>query len=135
MRSGSLPKHKLKTLSFAEALVRPTCTPEEQNARGRVKTGKRHEKEPEEGKDGKKKGVFLLRQSFDNIGQELISHVAATLREIVKQDVEAPAKAAGTMPLSLTQKMSKVNRCETKTLRTELVEGLGNTYYFDMARK
>ena len=40
------------------------------------------------------------------------------------------------MLLPLAQKMSKVfNRCETKTVRTELVEGLGNTYGFDMARK
>ena len=32
--------------------------------------------------------------------------------------------------------MSKVfNRCETKTVLTELVEGLGNTYGFVMARK
>ena len=32
--------------------------------------------------------------------------------------------------------MSKVfGRCEDKTVRTELVEGLGNTYGFAMARK
>ena len=32
--------------------------------------------------------------------------------------------------------MSKVfDRCEDLTVRTELVEGLGNTYGFDMARK
>ena len=67
MRSGSLPKHKLKTLSFAEALVRPA--PEEQKARGRVDVRKRrHKKDPEEGKDGEKKEVFILRQSFGNIG-------------------------------------------------------------------
>ena len=34
MRSGSLPKHKLKSLSFADALVR--STPEEKEARERV---------------------------------------------------------------------------------------------------
>ena len=34
MRSGSLPKHKLKSLSFAEALMSPT--PEEKKARERV---------------------------------------------------------------------------------------------------
>ena len=40
------------------------------------------------------------------------------------------------MLLPLAQKMSKVsNRCQDKTVRTELVEGLGNTYGFDMARK
>ena len=40
------------------------------------------------------------------------------------------------MLLPLAQKMSKVfDRCETKTVRTELVEGLGNTCGFDMARK
>ena len=40
------------------------------------------------------------------------------------------------MLLPLAQKMSKMfDRCETKTVRTELVEGLGNTYGFDMARK
>ena len=135
MRSGSLPKQKLKTLSFAEALMSPT--PEEKKARERVEARKRrHKKEPEEGKDGKKKEAFILRQSFDNIGRELISLVATTLREIGKQDVEAPTKADETMLLPLAQKMSKVfNRCEDKTVRTELVEGLGNTFGFDMARK
>ena len=40
------------------------------------------------------------------------------------------------MLLPLAQKMSKVfDRCEDLTVRTELVEGLGNTYGFDMARK
>ena len=52
--SGSLPKHNPKTLSFAEALTSPT--PEEQKARGRVEMRKRrHKKDPEEGKEGKKK--------------------------------------------------------------------------------
>ena len=32
--------------------------------------------------------------------------------------------------------MSKIlDRCASKQVRTELVEGLGNTYGFDMARK
>ena len=54
MRSGSLPKHKLKSLSFAEALMGPT--PEEQTARGRVEArNRRNKKEPEEGKDVEKK--------------------------------------------------------------------------------
>ena len=40
------------------------------------------------------------------------------------------------MLLPLAQKMCKVfARCEDLTVRTELVEGLGNTYGFDMARK
>ena len=85
---------------------------------------RRHKKGPEEGKGVKKKEPLILRQSFDNIGQELISLVAAALREIGKQDVEAPTKAAETMLLPLAQKMSKVfNRCETRTVRTDLVEG------------
>ena len=50
--------------------------------------------------------------------------------------MEAPTKADETMLLPLAQKMSKVfDRCEDKTVRTELVEGLGNTYGFDMARE
>ena len=46
MRSGSNPpKHKLKTLSFADAL--PSPTPEEQKARGQVEARKRrHKKDP-----------------------------------------------------------------------------------------
>ena len=70
------------------------------------------------------------------MGRELISLISTTLREIGKQDVEAPTKADETMLLPLAQKMSKMfDRCETKTVRTELVEGLGNTYGFVMARK
>ena len=73
---------------------------------------RRHKKEPEEGKDGKKKEAFVIRQSFGAIRRELISLVAATLREIGKQDVEAPTKADETMLLPLAQKMSKVfDRC------------------------
>ena len=90
MRSGSLPKHRLKSLSFADALMSPTPypTPEEQKVRERVEARKRRNKKgPEEGKDGKKKEAFILRQSFDNIGRELISLVSTTLREIGKQDV------------------------------------------------
>ena len=50
--------------------------------------------------------------------------------------MEALTKADKTMPLPLAQKMSNVfDRCETKTVQTELVEGLGNTYGFDIARK
>ena len=135
MRSGSVRKNKLKSPGFAEALMNPT--PEEKRARGRVEARKRrNKKEPEEGKDEKKEEAFVIRKSFDNLGRELISLISTTLREIGKQDVEAPTKAGKTMLLPLAQKMSKVfDRCETKTVRAELVEGLGNTYGFDMARK
>ena len=133
--SVSLPKQKLKALSFAEALMSPT--PEEKKARGRVEARhRRNKKGPEEGKGAKKKEAFIIRQSFDNIGRELVSLVATPLREIGKQDVEAPTKADETVLLPLAQKMGKVfDRCEDKTVRTELVEGLGNTYGFDMKRK
>ena len=40
------------------------------------------------------------------------------------------------MLLPLAQKMSQIlDRCASKHIRTELVEGLGNTYGFDMASK
>ena len=94
MRSGSMPKSgkgKLKSLSFAAALVDPT--PEEKKARERVDARKRRNKKPEEGKEEKKNEAFVIRQSFDNIGRELISLVSTTLREIGKQDIEAPTKA------------------------------------------
>ena len=97
---------------------------------------RRNKKEPEEGKGAKKKEAFIIRQSFHNIGRGLISLVATTLREVGKQDVEAPTKADETMLLPLPQKMGKVfDHCEDKTVRTELVEGWGNTYGFGMARK
>ena len=68
MRSGSLPKHKLKSLSFADALMDPT--PEEKKARERVDAKKRRNKKvPEEGKEEKKKEAFIIRQSFDNMGR------------------------------------------------------------------
>ena len=50
---------------------------------------RRNKKEPEEGKDEKKKDAFVIRQSFDNMGRELISLISTTPREIGKQDVEA----------------------------------------------
>ena len=71
MRSGSLPETKLKSLSVAEALMIPT--PEEKKARERVDAKKRRSKKTEEGKEEKKKEAFKIRQSFDNIGRELIS--------------------------------------------------------------
>ena len=62
--------------------------------------------------------------------------MAATLREIGKQDVEGPTKADETMLLPLAQKMGKIfDRFASKQIRTELVDGLGNTYGVDMARK
>ena len=74
MRSGSLPKSKsrskLKGLSFADAVMSPT--PEEKKARERVDAKKRRNKKPEEGKEEKKKEAFVIRQSFDSIGRELI---------------------------------------------------------------
>ena len=72
MRSGSLPKHKLKTLSFADALT--SLTPEEHKAReqdlveARKRRQSRHKKDPEEGRDGKKKEPFIIRPTFDAIG-------------------------------------------------------------------
>ena len=116
MRSGGLPKNKLKTLSFADTIVSPT--PEEQNARERVEARKRrHKKDPEEGKDGKKKEPFIIRPTFDALGRELISLVADTLRENGKQDVEAPTKADETMLLPLAQKMSKILDRRTSNVR------------------
>ena len=65
-----------------------------------------------------------------------MSLVAATLQEFGKQDMEAPTKAHETMIRPLAQKMSKLfDCCTSKAVLTELVEGLGNTYGFDMARK
>ena len=66
--------------------------------------------------------------------------MAATLREIGKQDnygnLETPTKADEIMLLPLAHKMGKsVGCCASKQVRAELVEGLGNTYVFLMARK
>ena len=66
MRRGGLPENKLKSLGLTEALTSPT--PEEQKARGRVEMRKRrHKKDPEEGKEGKKKEPFIVRPTFDAI--------------------------------------------------------------------
>ena len=79
-----------------------------------------------------RRNPYIIRPTFDAIGRELIPLVAATLREIGKQDVESPTKADETMLLPLAQKMSKIiDRCASKQVRTELVEGLGNAYGFD----
>ena len=54
------------------------------------------------------------------------------------RDVEGPTKVDETMllPLARAQKMSKIiDRCASKQVRTELVEGLGSADGFDMARK
>ena len=99
MESGSNPPtHKLNSLSFADALVAPP--PEEKKARGRVEAMKqKHKKrDPEEGEEGNT-DEFIIRPTVDAIGRESISLVAATLREIGKQDVESPTKADETMLL------------------------------------
>ena len=53
---------------------------------------RQNKKEPEEGKGAKKKEAFVIRQPSDNTGRELIgtTSVATALREIGKQDAEAP---------------------------------------------
>ena len=64
--------------------------------------------------------------------------MAAALREIGKQDIEGQiaTKAGETRILPPAQKMGKIlDRCGMRQVRTELVEGLGNAYGFDMARK
>ena len=84
----------------------------------------------------KKKEAFISWESFDNMGQELISLISTTLQEIGKQDVEAPTKADKIMLLPLAQKMSKIHdRYISQHIQTELIEGLGNTYGLNMARK
>ena len=59
-RGGSNPpEHKLKSLSFADALS--SATPEEQTATERVEARQqRHKKDSEEGKGGKKE-AFIIR--------------------------------------------------------------------------
>ena len=50
--------------------------------------------------------------------------------------MESPTKADGAMLIHLAQKMDKIfGRSASKRARTELVEGLGNTYGFHMVRK
>ena len=54
----------------------------------------------------------------------------------MENPTKVPIEAAETMLLTLAQKMSKIiDRCTSKQVRTELMEGLGTTYGFDMARK
>ena len=134
---------KLKTLSFAIADALAAPTPEEEKARERAEARKRrnNKHDPEEGKAGKtgRNPTYTLNcDAIIIIGRELISLVAATIREIGKRNVEAPTKADETMLLPLAQTMSKVSdRRASEQVRTELVEGLGTTsgYGFDMARK
>ena len=54
------------------------------------------------------------------------------LREIGKQEIESPTKAADNMPLPLAQNMGKIIGRSSKQFRTELVKGLGNTHGFEM---
>ena len=113
MRSGSHPS-KLK-LTFDDAVV-AAPTPDEKKAPARVEEMKRNNKQngPEEGKAGKQDD-FVLRPTYDAIGRELFSLVAAALREIGKQDMETPTKADKTMLLPLAQKMGKIfGRCASK---------------------
>ena len=64
-RSGSLPKHKLKALGFAGALPSPTAEEQKAIVRGRVEMRKRrHKKDPEEGKEGKKKEPFIIYWTY-----------------------------------------------------------------------
>ena len=124
-------------------------TPEEKKTQEQVEARKRRHKKqaPEEGKAGHwallssvQQDDFVLRPTYDAIGPELISLVAATLQEFGKPDMENSTKADETMLLPLAQKMGKISgRCASKQVRTELMEGLGNTYgfhiSFHMARK
>ena len=113
----------------------PRLLHDEKNARDRAEARKRRNKKqsPEEGTAGKQ-GDFVL-PTYDAIGRELISVVADTLREIGKHDMESPTKADETMLLPLAQKIGKIfGRCASKQVRSELVEGLGNTYGFQIAR-
>ena len=124
IRSGSPPTSKPKTLSFAGAAMSPAL--EEKKARERVDAKKRRNKEPEEGKEEKKNEAFVIRQSFDNIGRELISLASTTLQEMGKQDIEAPTKADNDMLLPLAQKMSKViavkrRQCEQNSLEDRVM--------------
>ena len=92
MRSGSQPSNFKITIADAVVAV---PTPEEKKARERVELRKRRNKKqgPEEGKAGKQ-DEFVLRPTYDVVGRELISLMAATLREIGKQDImESPTKA------------------------------------------
>ena len=138
--SGSQPS-KLK-VTFDDAVVAAPA-PEEKKAQEQVEAMKRPNKKqgPEDGKAGKQNDFVLpCVRTYDAIGPELISLVAATLREIGKQDMENPTKADETMLLPLAQKMGKIfGRCGSKQVQTELVPvegpGLGNTYGFHMARK
>ena len=60
---------------------------------------------------------------------------AATLREIDKQDIASLTKPDKNMRLSLAQKVGKIPGRSSKQIRTALMEGLGSTYGFEMARK
>ena len=111
-------------------------TPDEKKARERVEARKRRSKKqgPEEGKAGKQ-GVFVMRPTYGALCRELISLVTATLQGIGKQNMESPTKADETMLLPLAQKIGKIfGRCASKQVRSELVEGLGNTYGSQIAR-
>ena len=133
MKSGSQPhKPACSTLTFADA-VAVARTPEEQKARQRAeaRNRKNRQKGPEEGKVCKQ-DEFILMPTFDAICRELTFLAAATIREIGKQEIESPTKAADNMPLPLAQNMGKIIGRSSKQFRTELVKGLGNTHGFEM---
>ena len=65
----------------------------------------------------------------------MISLVAATLKAVGKQEIEGPTKDEKTMLLPLAQKTGEIIGRSSKQIQTELIEGLGNTYGFEMARK
>ena len=115
----------------------PTPDYEEKKAREQVEGRTRRNKKqgPEEGKAGKQ-DEFVLRPIYDAIGREVISLGAATLRDIGKQDMERPTdQARRDHTPALGPEDGQDFRSLCKQVQTELVEGLGNTYAFHMARK
>ena len=58
-----------------------------------------------------------------------------TPQGIGKRDMESPAKAVENMPLPLVQKLIQKRGKISKQIRTQVVDGLGGTYGFEMARK
>ena len=110
-KSGSQPS-KLN-LTFADTGV-TAPTPEEKKARERVEEGTQRNKKkgPVEGKAGKQDD-FVLRPTYDAIGRESISVMAAALREVGKQDMESLAKADEVMLLPLVD-VQIFGRCASR---------------------
>ena len=138
MASGSQPpkptgSHLLTLLLYS--LLQRSRMHEKERVEARKRKNKQKGAWPEEG-EACKQDEFRLRPTFDATERELISLVAATLRKIVKQEMERPTTADKNMLLPLAQKMGQIIGCSSKQIWTELVEGLGNTctYGFEMAR-